>query len=133
LVDESLERTLAQLRQTLAQLGQKLDSLNQAALAAQPAGPDQPYFTTGLMLLVLALFVGFFAVRQVTPALQMPMISAGGAIASVSGIGALMIVGPQPFGVSGSLGLTAIALASAAMVGGFILAQRLLPIRRKSK
>ncbi len=78
---------------------------------------------------VLACFVGYMVVWNVTPALHTPLMSVTNAISSIIAIGALIQVGPE--GLIRWLAVTAIALTAVNMFGGFAVTQRMLQMFRK--
>jgi H+-translocating NAD(P) transhydrogenase subunit alpha len=88
---------------------------------------------------VLACFVGYMVVWNVTPALHTPLMSVTNAISSIIAIGALVQVAPplEEFGPERpelwilGLALLAIALTSINMFGGFAVTQRMLQMFRK--
>jgi H+-translocating NAD(P) transhydrogenase subunit alpha len=84
---------------------------------------------------VLAIFVGYYVVWSVTPALHTPLMSVTNAISSVIVVGALLAVGvPLTLGGTGlarALGFIALALASVNIFGGFLVTQRMLSMYRK--
>jgi NAD(P) transhydrogenase subunit alpha len=80
---------------------------------------------------VLAIFVGYYVVWSVTPALHTPLMSVTNAISSVIIVGALIAAGPQGFEVSKIFGLIAIALASVNIFGGFLVTNRMLAMYKK--
>ena len=78
---------------------------------------------------VLAVFVGFYVVWSVTPALHSPLMSVTNAISSVIIVGALIAAGHLSF--SKVMGFFAVALASINIFGGFIVSQRMLAMFKK--
>ncbi len=86
-------------------------------------------------IFVLAIFVGYFVVWSVTPALHTPLMSVTNAISSVIIVGALLAVGAGA-GVSGwaaAFGFLALVLAAVNIFGGFLVTQRMLAMYRKKK
>ncbi len=79
-----------------------------------------------LTIFVLAVFVGYYVVWSVTPALHTPLMAVTNAISSVIIVGALIAAGPAEMNVSKILGLIAVALAAVNIFGGFTVAQRML-------
>ena len=69
-------------------------------------------FVFRLAIFVLAIFVGYYVVWSVTPALHTPLMSVTNAISSVIVVGALIAAGPSGFELSKIFGLVAIALAA---------------------
>ena len=82
-------------------------------------------------IFVLAVFVGYFVVWSVTPALHTPLMSVTNAISSVIIVGALIAAGPDDMGLSKIAGLVAVALASVNIFGGFAVTQRMLQMYKK--
>jgi NAD(P) transhydrogenase subunit alpha len=98
-----------------------------------------PAFLNHLTVFVLACFVGYMVVWNVTPALHTPLMSVTNAISSIIAIGALVQVAPpledfgreRPEGWILGLALVAIALTTINMFGGFAVTQRMLQMFRK--
>jgi len=134
-MDQTLPTAVDQLKQAVDALGHKVDLLyGQAAeMAAQHPGASQTFLVMGITVFVLALFVGYYVVWHVTPALHSPLMSVTNAISSVIVVGALIAAGPAIYGVSKAFGLVAVALASVNIFGGFIVTQRMLAMFRKKK
>ena len=80
---------------------------------------------------VLAIFVGFYVVWNVTAALHSPLMSVTNAISSVIIVGALVASGPIDINFSKIMGFLAVVLASVNIFGGFIVSQRMLQMFRK--
>src|SRR2546426_2023674 len=96
-------------------------------------------FVFRLSIFVLAVFVGYYVVWSVTPALHTPLMSVTNAISSVIVVGALLAVGvPLVANDSGplwarTLGFIALAFASVNIFGGFLVTQRMLGMYQKKK
>ena len=95
-------------------------------------------FVFRLSIFVLAVFVGYYVVWSVTPALHTPLMSVTNAISSVIVVGALLAVGVELGGDSGPtwarmLGFIALAFASVNIFGGFLVTQRMLGMYQKKK
>lgn len=90
-------------------------------------------FISQLSIFVLAVFVGYYVVWSVTPALHTPLMAVTNAISSVIIVGALVAVGPAGFSLSKSLGFVAMILASVNIFGGFAVTQRMLAMYKKKK
>ena len=96
-------------------------------------------FVFRLSIFVLAVFVGYYVVWSVTPALHTPLMSVTNAISSVIVVGALLAVGvPLAANDDGplwarALGLVALAFASVNIFGGFLVTQRMLGMYQKKK
>ena len=84
-----------------------------------------------LTIFVLAVFVGYFVVWSVTPALHTPLMSVTNAISSVIIVGALIAAGPADASFSKTTGLIAIALAAVNIFGGFAVTARMLQMYKK--
>ena len=84
-----------------------------------------------LTIFVLAVFVGYFVVWSVTPALHTPLMSVTNAISSVIIVGALIAAGPADASFSKTTGLIAIGLASVNIFGGFAVTARMLQMYKK--
>ena len=88
-----------------------------------------------LAIFVLAIFVGYYVVWSVTPALHTPLMSVTNAISSVIVVGALLAVGVplvvQGTGFARAVGFIGLVLASVNIFGGFLVTQRMLSMYRK--
>ena len=90
-----------------------------------------------LMVFVLAIFVGYYVVWSVTPALHTPLMSVTNAISSVIIVGALLAVGVSLVS-DGSLaakifGFLALVMAAVNIFGGFLVTQRMLAMYKKKE
>jgi len=134
-MEQTLPSAVDQLKQAVELLNHKVDLLyGQAAeMAAQHPGASQTFLVMGITVFVLAIFVGYYVVWHVTPALHSPLMSVTNAISSVIVVGALIAAGPAMFGLSKIFGLAAVVLASINIFGGFIVTQRMLAMFRKKK
>ena len=124
---------------TLSILGQ-LDIIavatgNVPAAASEVADP----FVFRLSIFVLAVFVGYYVVWSVTPALHTPLMSVTNAISSVIVVGALLAVGVALGGGDSGplwarvLGFIALSFASVNIFGGFMVTQRMLGMFQRKK
>lgn len=91
-----------------------------------------------LTVFVLAVFVGYYVVWSVTPALHTPLMSVTNAISGIIVVGALIALGAGGDDGGGGeltparlLGLAAVALACVNIFGGFIVTQRMLGMFRR--
>jgi NAD(P) transhydrogenase subunit alpha len=125
---------------TLSILGQ-LDLLANTHSSLPEAASDAVNpFVFRLSIFVLAVFVGYFVVWSVTPALHTPLMSVTNAISSVIVVGALLAVGvalvpdhPGPIWAR-ALGFVALTFASVNIFGGFLVTKRMLGMfQRKQK
>jgi NAD(P) transhydrogenase subunit alpha len=98
-------------------------------------GGDVDPFVYRFMVFVMAIFVGYYVVWSVTPALHTPLMSVTNAISSVIVVGALLAVGVS-LAAEGSLlarifGFLALTMASVNIFGGFLVTQRMLGMYKK--
>ncbi len=132
---------------TVAKLKAAADAAEEAARAAQnyadqlgaaghaaTGGAIDP-FVFRLAIFALAVFVGYYVVWSVTPALHTPLMSVTNAISSVIVVGALLSVGVAAVD-SGSIvarivGFVALILASVNIFGGFLVTERMLAMYKK--
>lgn len=84
-----------------------------------------------LIVFVLAVFVGYHVVWNVTPALHTPLMSLTNAISGIILVGAMLAAGPAAFDWGGWVGVLAVALASINVFGGFLVTQRMLEMFRQ--
>ena len=105
--------------------------LAQAVAAAAPAEAHATPFMALFTVFVLAVFLGYYIVWSVTPALHSPLMSVTNAISSVIVVGAIMAAGPYGFSFAKLMGVLAVTLASINIVGGFIVTQRMLGMFKK--
>ena len=135
--EQALEqaRSAAALAKQAAELAEKY--AEQAAAAAGAAtGVDPTVYR--LAIFVLAVFVGYYVVWSVTPALHTPLMSVTNAISSVIVVGALLAVGAQAAPALGDgplwakvFGFIALILASVNIFGGFLVTERMLAMYKK--
>lgn len=104
----------------------------EAAQPAADAAATDPFIFL-FTVFVLAIFVGYYVVWNVTPALHSPLMSVTNAISSVIIVGALIAAGPAEFDFSKVMGFVAVTLASVNIFGGFIVSQRMLRMYRKRR
>ena len=122
---------------TLSILGQ-LD-LAAVAHSAPAAGEAVNPFIFRLSIFVLAVFVGYYVVWSVTPALHTPLMSVTNAISSVIVVGALLAVGVALVGDDAgpvwarALGFVALTFASVNIFGGFLVTKRMLGMFQRRK
>jgi len=86
-----------------------------------------------LIVFVLAVFVGYHVIWNVTPALHTPLMSLTNAIASVIIVGAILAAGAGALEFGTVMGVIAVGLASVNVVGGFLVTQRMLEMFRKKE
>ena len=125
--------TLADEAERLSDAAQGLanDAARLVIETSQAHGLDPLVF--GVTVLVLAVFVGYYVVWRVTPALHSPLMAVTNAISSVIIVGALIAAGPAELSAAKILGFLAVILASVNIFGGFIVTQRMLQMFRKKQ
>ncbi len=127
---DQLEKAIAAIRLSLSD-----DSAADAASAvahAATGGAVDP-FVFRLAIFVLAIFVGYYVVWSVTPALHTPLMAVTNAISSVIVVGALLAVGISASGMATGFGFIALVLASVNIFGGFLVTQRMLAMYKKKE
>ena len=88
-------------------------------------------FISQLSIFVLAVFVGYYVVWSVTPALHTPLMAVTNAISGIVILGALLQVGSGG-ALVGLLAALSILIASINIVGGFLVTRRMLAMFEKS-
>ncbi len=83
-----------------------------------------------LTITVLAVFVGFEVVSKVTSTLHTPLMSGANAIHGIILVGAIIVAGQAADGWTLALALLAVLLATANLVGGFVVTDRMLEMFR---
>jgi NAD(P) transhydrogenase subunit alpha len=91
-----------------------------------------------LAIFVLAVFVGYYVVWSVTPALHTPLMAVTNAISSVIIVGALLAAAAPALsgeggGFAQGLGALGVVLASVNIFGGFLVTQRMLAMYKKKE
>ncbi len=100
----------------------------QASTLAHAATMSDP-FIASLTIFVLAIFVGYHVVWNVTPALHTPLMAVTNAISGIIVVGAMLQVvdiNAQQITLTSALGAVAVFLASINIFGGFLVTQRML-------
>lgn len=128
---------LKNLSDTLQDAAVKLTEIGSCVTQSSAVG-DMPSetlspFIMGLTVFILAIFVGYYVVWKVTPALHSPLMSVTNAISSVIIIGALISAGQAFSGVAQIAGFIAIILASINIFGGFVVTSRMLEMFNAKK
>ena len=125
---------LAEEATRLAQRANELAAHAKALTAALPVGaPDVDAFIFLLAIFLMACFVGYYVVWNVTPALHSPLMAVTNAISSVIIVGALLAAGASAVGFSQAMGFLAVVLASVNIFGGFVVSQRMLSKFKKKQ
>ena len=86
-----------------------------------------------LTVFVLAVFVGYHVVWNVTPALHTPLMSVTNAISSVIIVGAILAAGPAEMDTGAIIGAIAVGLAAVNVFGGFMVTHRMLSMFKKKQ
>lgn len=132
---EELVRRASEVAGEAAQLVDKVillaqEASNIAAQASQSHALDPVII--GLTILVLAIFVGYYVVWHVTPALHSPLMAVTNAISSVIIVGALLAAGTTSGAeITKIFGFIAVLLASINIFGGFLVTRRMLGMFKK--
>jgi NAD(P) transhydrogenase subunit alpha len=130
----SLAQRASELSGDAGGLAKKLDDLSQQlALATHQAANAGTPFVFELTVFVLAVFVGYYVVWRVTPALHSPLMSVTNAVSSVIIVGALIAAGPSNMSFAKIMGFVAVTLAAVNIFGGFIVTQRMLQMFQRKK
>ena len=103
-----------------------------AAVHGATGGAIDP-FVFRFAIFVLAIFVGYYVVWSVTPALHTPLMAVTNAISSVIVVGALLAVGVSAAGAATGFGFVALLLVSVNIFGGFLVTQRMLAMYKKKE
>ncbi|MDK2122634.1 proton-translocating transhydrogenase family protein [Parachitinimonas caeni] len=93
-------------------------------------------FVTIFTIFILAIFVGYHVVWNVTPALHTPLMAVTNAISGIIVVGALLqtvTVGGETISLTSVLGAVAVFLASVNIFGGFAVTERMLDMFKKKK
>ena len=139
---------MEKLDEAIARLKAAADAVQEAAQAHAievtaaghlPSGGVNP-FVFQLAIFAMAVFVGYYVVWSVTPALHTPLMSVTNAISSVIVVGALLAVGVALVANDSgpiwarALGFVALTFASVNIFGGFLVTKRMLAMfQRKQK
>lgn len=86
-----------------------------------------------ISVFVLAIFVGYHVVWNVTPALHTPLMSVTNAISSIVIVGAMLQVSLNVFAPDSLIGAGAVFLASINIFGGFLVTKRMLEMFKKKQ
>ncbi|MDZ4841466.1 MAG: proton-translocating transhydrogenase family protein [Hyphomicrobium aestuarii] len=107
------------------------------ALAAEGIGAAVDPGIYRLMVFAMAIFVGYYVVWSVTPALHTPLMAVTNAISSVIVVGALLACGVSGLKDGSTLaklfGFLALIMASINIFGGFLVTSRMLAMYKKKE
>lgn len=84
-----------------------------------------------IYVFVLAMFIGFEVIAKVPQMLHTPLMSGSNAISGIAIVGALLVAGQPRTPLTITLGVLAVALAMANVVGGFLVTDRMLQMFKK--
>ena len=135
-LDTAIEklRAAAAAAREAAEAAQAYSDQLATAGAAASGGAIDP-FVFRLAIFALAVFVGYYVVWSVTPALHTPLMSVTNAISSVIVVGALLSVGVAGVNAGSNfakfVGFIALILASVNIFGGFLVTERMLAMYKK--
>lgn len=118
------------LAASAAELAGKFSEL--AGTAGPIAEAVEP-FVFLLAIFLMACFVGYYVVWNVTPALHSPLMGVTNAISSVIVVGAMLATGMSDSAWAKVFGFIAVTLASVNIFGGFMVTQRMLAMFKKKK
>lgn len=127
---EAAKQAVAARKNPVLQLALTLGAAGLALLGLGLVAP--PAFLAHLTVFVLACFVGYMVVWNVTPALHTPLMSVTNAISGIIVIGAVLQV-TSPRGVIALLAGTAVLIATINIAGGFLVTRRMLAMFRKER
>ncbi len=86
-----------------------------------------------LIIFVLAIYVGYHVVWNVTPALHTPLMSVTNAISAIIIVGGMLAAALTETGLGKSMGVLAVALAAVNVFGGFLVTRRMLEMFKKKE
>src|SRR3954454_8474100 len=86
-----------------------------------------------LIIFVLAIYVGYHVVWNVTPALHTPLMSVTNAISAIVIVGAMLAAALTETTLGKTMGVLAVALAAVNVFGGFLVTRRMLEMFRKKE
>lgn len=86
---------------------------------------------TNLIIFVLAIYVGYHVVWNVTPALHTPLMAVTNAISAIVIVGAMMAAALTETTLGMTMGVLAVALAAVNVFGGFLVTRRMLEMFKK--
>ena len=90
-------------------------------------------FVFRFSIFVLAIFVGYYVVWSVTPALHTPLMSVTNAISAIIIVGAMLAAALTETALGRTMGVLAVALAAVNVFGGFLVTRRMLEMFKKKE
>jgi NAD(P) transhydrogenase subunit alpha len=85
-----------------------------------------------LYIFVLAAFTGYMVISRVPPLLHTPLMAATNAISGISLVGSIIMAGAQHSRLATILGIVAVVCATANIVGGFLIVDRMLKMFQRT-
>jgi NAD(P) transhydrogenase subunit alpha len=129
--------TASDLALQAADIADRARALAEAAAhltaAAGPVAEAVEPFIFLLAIFLMACFVGYYVVWNVTPALHSPLMGVTNAISSVIIVGAMLATGLATSPWAMAFGFIGVTLASVNIFGGFVVTQRMLSMFKKRK
>lgn len=126
---DGLDQAVEAVKAAAAQTPDVADAVGLAAHGVSGGAIDP--FVFRLAIFVLSIFVGYYVVWSVTPALHTPLMAVTNAISSVIVVGALLAVGISTSGLATGFGFVALVLVSVNIFGGFLVTSRMLAMYKK--
>lgn len=124
-----------QLAEEASRIAQQANALSlhahEMAGGMAPIGHAVEPFIFLFTIFVIAVFVGYYVVWNVTPALHSPLMALTNGISSVIIVGAMLATGLSASGVARGFGTAAVLLVSVNIFGGFLVTQRMLQMFRR--
>jgi len=134
---EEIIMTASDLALQAADIADRARALAEAAAhltaAAGPVAEAVEPFIFLLAIFLMACFVGYYVVWNVTPALHSPLMGVTNAISSVIIVGAMLATGLATSPWAMAFGFIGVTLASVNIFGGFVVTQRMLSMFKKRK
>ncbi|MBB4566540.1 NAD(P) transhydrogenase subunit alpha [Rhizobium leucaenae] len=131
MASQAMDQALQQLNDAVSAVRAVAAQAPESVSAASGGAIDP--FVFELAIFALAIFVGYYVVWSVTPALHTPLMAVTNAISSVIVVGALLAVGISASGLATGFGFVALVLVSVNIVGGFLVTQRMLAMYKKKE
>ena len=88
---------------------------------------------TNIIIFVLAIYVGYHVVWNVTPALHTPLMAVTNAISAIVIVGAMLAAALTETPFAKTMGVIAVALAAVNIFGGFLVTRRMLAMFKKKE
>jgi len=124
---------LASQAQALAQAAMvHAETARRFAEAISPAAQAVEPFMLMLTIFLMACFVGYYVVWNVTPALHSPLMGVTNAISSVIVVGAMLAAGLAESPAAKFFGFVGVTLAAVNIFGGFLVTRRMLAMFKKN-